>query len=216
MIILSDFDGTITTKDSISTIGFYNRAFREYQEELRSIRNNFLNSDLDTEEKTLGYAKMELELLSKYLKQNASIDESLYELFKIRKGFKDLTNFLKDYGHELIISSSGVGNVILEVIRRNNIDSSGMMIVSNFYNSNYEFDLKNIVYSRRKYNDYILSKERENFILIGNHPCDRNMLPIYMKPMLSFVFSNENYEGFNYNLKEKDGFDDVVRLIKKV
>lgn len=215
MILLSDFDGTITTKDSISTIGFYNKAFPEYKKELISVRNDFLNSNLDAEEKTLGYAKKELELLSKYLKENSYVNDSLYDLFRLRKGFNDLVKFTKDYGYELIISSSGIGNVILEVLKRNNIDNSNIRVISNFYDSNYDFDLKNIVYSRKKYNNYILSKKNENFILIGNHPCDRNMLPLYLEPTLSIGFCDKIYECFNYNLEEKNGFDDVVRLIKK-
>ncbi len=216
MILLSDFDGTITTKDSISTIGFYYKVFPEYKEELKNIRNKFLNSNLDTEQKTLMYAKKELELLSKYLKENSYVNDSLYDLFRLRKGFNDLVKFTKDYGYELIISSSGIGNVILEVIKRSNIDASNIVVISNFYDFNYEFDLKNIVYSRKKYNNYILSKKNENFILIGNHPCDRNMLPLYLEPMLSIGFCDKMYESFNYNLGEEKGFDDAIKLIKKV
>lgn len=215
MVIISDFDGTITYKDSISTIGLFNMAFPQFKEELKQIRSELLESGLSSEIITLKYAKKELKLLSKYLKQY-SVDDSMYDLFKIRNGFKDLVSFAKEWDSELIISSSGIGNVISSVLKKNEIDDSFIKIVANFYNFNYEFNFSDIIYSRKKYNDYILGKKNEKFILIGNHPSDRNMLPTYINPLLSVGFNDKKMEYFDYTFDDGASFDDTIRLIKKV
>ena len=139
MVIISDFDGTITYKDSISTIGLFNMVFPQYKEELKRIRFELSKLNLSSEIITLKYAKEELKLLSKYLK-NYDIDDSLYELFKIRDGFKDLISFTKEKRYEFIISSSGIGNVISKVLTKNEIDSEFIKIIANYYNFNYEFN----------------------------------------------------------------------------
>lgn len=216
MIILSDFDGTITSNDSISTIGLYNRIYPEYMKELRIIRNELINSKLNSEIITLKYAKIQLELLSKYLKENDNVDESLYDFFKLRGGFENLINYVNRFHHELIICSSGIGNVINKVIEKNDIDNTNIKIISNFYNLNNEFDLNNIIYSKVKYNDYILKRIESDFILIGNHPSDINMLPTYKKPVTSFGFSDKKLDCFDYTFDDSSSFDNVLRLIKMV
>lgn len=215
MVIISDFDGTITYKDSISTIGLFNMVFPQYKEELKRIRFELSKLNLSSEIITLKYAKEELKLLSKYLK-NYDIDDSLYELFKIRDGFKDLISFTKEKRYEFIISSSGIGNVISKVLTKNEIDSEFIKIIANYYNFNYEFNFSDIIYSRKKYNEYILKKKNEGFVLIGNHPSDRNMLPLYINPLLSIGFNDKEIKCFDYTLSDSASFDDVIRLIKKV
>ena len=76
--------------------------------------------------------------------------------------------------------------------------------------------IRDIIYSRKKYNEYILKKKNEGFVLIGNHPSDRNMLPLYINPLLSIGFNDKEIKCFDYTLSDSASFDDVIRLIKKV
>lgn len=217
MIIVSDFDGTITSPKTLSTIGVFRKMFPNYRSEMSNYREYLETLGLDSETKTLLYAKKELQLLSSYLKQG-NIDDSLFNNIVLRNQFKLFIDYISSRDIKFLISSSGIANVIKHVLDNNNIYYDNIKIYSNFYNEQYDFDLDKIIYSRKKYNQDLINEieHDDKILLMGNYPSDINMLPKYIKPTTTMCFSNTKYECFDYMFREDDSYGQAISLLKKM
>lgn len=217
MIIISDFDGTITNPKTLSTIGVFRKMFPNYKSEMANYSEYLETLNFDSETKTLLYAKKELQLLSSCLKQG-NIDDSLFNNIVLRNQFKLFIDYISSRDIKFLISSSGIANVIKHVLDNNNIYYDNIKIYSNFYNEQYDFDLDKIIYSRKKYNQDLINEIEpgKKIVLMGNYPSDINMLPEYIKPTTTMCFSNTKYDYFDYIFKEDDSYGQAISLLKKM
>ncbi len=165
-----DFDQTITTVDSPTTLSLFARS-KFYPEEYMKERSaNFdyyrpleLDPTIDYETKK---ALMEEwhnktnDLLIKYGVRKSHIKEIIYDMkmLKIREYFIEFINYLNEMHVPIIISSSGCGNFIKEELIKDKCYSDNIYINSNFL----EFDQDKIVATSKK---VVNSMSKKNMVL---------------------------------------------------
>lgn len=216
---VTDFDRTITTQDTPSSIGIFRKIYgKPYISELDNIRE-ILTYDLNmsSEEKTKAYAIEELKILSKYLKKEY-IPNDIASYFKIRQGFEDFLNLINESGHPLFINSSGIGNIIELILKYNNFNLESSNIIANYYDSNFDFDFSKLVYSRAKYTEEYLKRinEFKNFIIIGDSPADITMVPFDNVNKIKIGFLNENKPNIFdvVAINSSDYYESIKRILK--
>lgn len=192
---VTDFDRTITTQDSPSSIGIFRKIFsKRYSYELDNIREIIINDLIMTpQEKTRMFAIEELKILSKFLKKEY-IPKDIASYFTIREGFEAFINLINETNQTLFINSSGIGNIIELVLRYNNFNLEKSNIIANNYNENFDFDFSKLVYSKAKYTEEYLEKIKkyENFVIIGDSHTDVTMVPYDDVNKIKIGFLKEN------------------------
>lgn len=142
--IVTDFDRTITSGDSKSSwslfaySGYMPAQYIEKREELykiyRPVENNLSISREYREEKMKEWWDKHLEILVEYnlsekIVQSIAFDEKHMHL---RDDAAEFLSTCKDYNIPVIIISAGIGNIILEFLKHNEVLYDNIYIISNF------------------------------------------------------------------------------------
>lgn len=195
--ILTDFDGTITKDNNVSSWGsiFKNpKATQEFADECARLFNHYYKYERDINLSL----KERMLMMEKWYRENIEvliqfgITEEIINyaannkhLMEFRDGAID---FLKDMyvrNIPIIVISGGVGNIIEQFLINNNCNYPNIFICSNFFY--YENGIvagvrdNNIIHPLNKNENYLSSdmkekiKDRNNIILLGNSISDIDM-----------------------------------------
>lgn len=164
-IIIIDFDHTITTKNSETSIGVFNRLLNmEYVTKKRKIDNKVSKNTIIL----TYYWYKKIKLLKKYIKRKY-IKESI-NYFKPNKEIIDLLN---ETNSKIIICSSGYKDIIKEFLYKYKIRYN--YLLANTLNSN----IFNVITPNNKYRfvkKITNNLNNKKYILIGDMPSDNNMI----------------------------------------
>lgn len=164
-IIIIDFDNTITTKDSETSIGVFNKLLdMEYVNKKRKIDKKISKSKI----LLTYYWNKKIKLLKKYI-NNKSIKESI-NYFKPNKKIIDLLN---NTNSKIIVCSSGYKKIIKIFLDNNNIKYNYLLA------NDLENNIFNTITPNNKYkfvNKITKRLTKNKYILIGDLPSDNNMI----------------------------------------
>ena len=231
MSIVTDFDKTLTSAESESTLGIFSKflpdsyvkAKNDINKEEESIS---INNDLTFQRKKilLKYIWVKkLILLSKYLKDINTVKEIVDSgLFNFRDGAIESLNYLQKK-YEVIINSSGMGNLIVELLKSKGCSFDNLKVFSNFYDFNTSsFDLQNCIFSADKVNkEYLEAISNKQLILLGDTLEDLSMVP-KNKTNVSIAFLDGEYhkylnvfrKSFDIVATENESYDAPIKRLK--
>ncbi len=227
--VIADFDHTISSKDSNTTFSLYSKSGLYPQEYLMERNKNYnhyrpleLDLTIGKEEKTnivKEWQESSYNLLLKYRVKESDIPKILNSDngLKLRKGVVNFINKLNKSRIPLIISSAGLGNFIIEELKRNNCYSDNIYVYANMMKFKNDVIIDNnnkIIHSMNK-NEVILDKEfmdriinKKYVIIIGDQLSDLYMAKNLPKnETISFGFLESNVED---NINEFNKYYDVV------
>ena len=204
--IVTDFDKTVTAPNSESTIGVFSKFLPQSYVESKSLINEreieiFNNTIISDTKKALLLEeiwKEKLMLLSKYLKTQKLINEiSDSKLFVFRDEAIEAINYLQKK-YQVVIISSGIGNLVSQLLKDNGCFTEKIKIFSNFYNfSTFCFDMQNCIFPSKQGNVYY-KKEiyGKKLVLFGDTIEDLNMAPDDKNLLFSIGFLDEQYDKY--------------------
>ena len=225
--VLSDFDRTITTSDSLTTwaiLANTNLVSKEYVNERNLLYNYYrpieINNNIPFEEKKKlmnEWFEKHLNLFVKYQLQESVFKKAIVDnqVMKFKEGAKEYLKFLYDNNIPLIIVSAGIGNFIEKFLMVNNCYYDNIFINANyiyFKNKTANLVYPNIIHSLNKdeyqNNEKIKNKinEKKYVLLFGDQIEDVKM-----------IGSNNNENvikiGFLTNHKDLKNFEKTVDII---
>ena len=223
--IITDFDRTLTTKQSEPTMGIVPKHLGgESLEERMKIFNYYRPLELDytineIEKRKImeEWANKSFTLLSKYLTQNI-INEALENAnMHFRKGAKEFLIKMNNMNIPVIIMSAGVGNIIKAFLQKEESLFDNIQIVSNFFEFQDEkayIELNNIMATLNKEYKKIPQsirnelEEKENALIFGDLIEDIKMAnKEKISNTITFGFLDANVEQ---NLQEYNKNFDIV------
>lgn len=242
--VLTDFDRTITSKDSYVSwdiLSKNNLVRNEYINEVNNLFKHYrpieINESLSEEIRSkymVEWWNEEIRLFNKYNLNEDIINKasSNMDLIKFRKGGYEFLKNMKDRNIPVIIISAGIGNFIEKFLEFNNCYYDNIFVLSNFLkfdNSNivgFHSDIihslnKNVVTLPNNIKDLI--SLRNNIILMGDNVADVNMAKFSdKKNILKIGFLeekiNENKNVFIDNFDvigiNDVGFDELSKKVK--
>jgi len=237
IFVITDFDRTLTTKESEPSMGIIpeylgGKCLEERLKIFKHFRPIELDYTIDSKEKEKlmqNWARESFLLLSKYITKE-NIEESIINAkLHLREGAKNFLEELNNYNIPVIIMSSGIGNIVEAFLKKEDCLHSNY-IVSNFFEFNDKpvIDFDNIMATSNKNYSRIPKKIRKIIenkdagLLFGDLVEDIKMIDKKMiNNTLTFGFLDENIENnlesFNKNfdivLTEKGDFNDVKKLL---
>lgn len=242
--VVADFDFTITSKNSNTSLSLFSKSGFYPEEYLEERNRNYeyyrpleLNPKISMEEKfkiTKEWQQASYELMKKYKVRESDIKKILKtgDALILRDGAKEFINLLNKNNIPLIISSAGVGNFIIELLKMHECYSNNIYVYSNmlkFKDDVIVDSIKNIIHSMNK-NDISLPtnvfdriKNKEYGIVIGDQLSDLKMInKLPRKDSLSFGFLESNvsemeelfYRDFDVVLTKNEGFDKISKILK--
>ena len=243
--VIADFDKTITTKKSNTTFSLFSKSGfypKEYLKE-RNLNYNYyrpieLDITLSDKEKykvVKEWQEASYKLMLKYRVKESDIPKILdqEDSLILRNGAIDFINYLNENNIPLIISSAGIGNFIIELLKKYECYTDNIFVYSNilkFKDDEIIDSIDEIIHSMNK-NDIIVSGEflektnnKKYVVIIGDQLSDLNMannLP--KKDILSFGFLESNvneseklfHDNFDVVLTENESFDGIKKLLMK-
>ncbi|MBQ7105487.1 MAG: hypothetical protein IJN90_06485 [Bacilli bacterium] len=239
--IVTDFDRTITSSDSIATWGIINNRGilpNEYDFERNSLYNYYRPIELDPNlDEAVKMGAMEdwlnkhLDLFKKYeLSKDNIIDVfSVEDMMTFRKGFLDFFKYVDDLNIPFNILSAGIGDFLLKFLEINNCSFVNIDVRSNFL----KFDRKDIVIGFKgpiinSLNKQMFAYEKEDqdyVILLGDQVSDIMMVKGYPREniiAIAFVPDDNMQEMesfkdvFDVVLTNDEGFDEILKDLKSV
>lgn len=222
--VITDFDRTLTTKQSEPSMGIVpcylgGECLKERTKIFEYYRPLELDYTLETKQKQLlmkEWASKSFTLLSNYITQDI-INESLKNAnIHLRHGVKEFLKKMNDRNVTVIIMSSGIGNIVEAFLKKENSLFNNITIVSNFFeftNGKAYINIENIMATSNKEYKRIpehIRKEIENkkCILFGDLIEDIKMANREnLSKTLTFGFLDDNLEK---NLKEYNNNFDIV------
>lgn len=215
LCVVTDFDKTITSNKSASSIGIFSDFLpKQYADEKAKIMeieekivlsNNISNAQKEELLHSIWIEK--LKLLKKFLNNFKVINDIVSsERFAFRDDAIETINYLEKR-YQVIINSSGFGNLIIELLKKEGCQFDNLIVVSNFIR-NGMLDFSALIDPYRKYNSaYIKYINRyKNFVLLGDSLSDLSMLPSNLNK-ISVGFLDCEYDA---NLKKFTSNFDVV------
>lgn len=196
-----DFDKTITSKESESTFGVFAFALPE--------RYNQLKRKLDLINNANEYWYFRLILLQKFLNDKHIFEKIIATFnFELRENVIETINLLQSKGHNIIINSSGIGNIIELILEKQGCNMKKIKIYSNFYEwKKNKWILKNtdcISPYNKKNKQYIAEiKKDAKYILIGDTIEDITMLPENYNILCKIAFLDNEIEKYKDIFLEK-------------
>ena len=172
--VILDFDRTITTKESDSSLGVLpNYIGGEFLETRTKIHDYYRPKELDysisTEEKQKlmkEWAFKSFELLTKHITEK-DIDKATDKCnMHLRPGAKEFLSKMNDKKIPVIILSGGMGNVIESFLKKQEVLFDNTVIVSNFIefiNNKPRIDYNNIISTSNK--TYLVIPEETRKVL---------------------------------------------------
>ena len=239
--IVTDFDRTLTTKQSEPSMGIIPKFLGgKCLEERLKIFNHYRPIELDyTLEEELkqkymrDWAKESFNLLSKYVTEEVVAKSLINANLHLRIGVKEFLKKLNEKNIPVIIMSSGIGNIVEGFLKKENCLYNNTVIVSNFFEfceNKVKIDLNNIMSTSNK--EYIRTPknvrdkiENKNAgLLFGDLVEDLKMVnKEILNKTLTFGFLDDNVEDnlekFNNNfdivLTENADFNIVKDILRR-
>lgn len=215
LCIVTDFDKTITSNESVSSIGVFSNFFpKQYAEEKSKIMEQeekiFLSKDISNVQKEQLLHSIwikKLKLLKEFLNNCKVINDIVSSnQFIFRDDAIETINYLQRK-YQVIINSSGFGNLIIELLKKEGCHFDNLVVFSNFI-QNGMIDFSKMIDPYRKYNtEYIkYINNYKNFVLLGDSLTDLNMLPLDLNK-ISVGFLDCEYDTY---LKDFTSDFDIV------
>lgn len=240
--IITDFDHTLTEKDSTSSWGVLealNTLNKEAKNKLKDNKNyylpleNNLNINEGKRKKLMKeWADNNLKILNHSNITRKDINKASYKknAMKIRKGVKELLKYTYINNVPVIIVSAGIKEIIENFLKANNCLYDNIYIVSNKikYKNNIFIGFKNkTIYSsdkhKIKYSHKIKKISKGKGVLLGDNISDTLMNPNNKQNILKIGFLNnyiENKElfknAFDIVYEDKVSFKEIINIIKKL
>lgn len=209
--IITDFDRTLTTKQSEPSMGIIPQYLggeclkkrTEIFEHYRPLELDYNIPPNEKKEIMKEWAKKSFSLLSNYI-----TEEMVYKALEnanihLRDGVKEFFIEMKNKSIPIIVMSSGVGNIVKEFLKKENCLFDNVEIVSNFFefkDGKPYIDFDNIMaVSKKEYKkipESIRNKiEEKDALLFGDLVEDIKMVDSEkMENTLTFGFLDENVE----------------------
>lgn len=237
--VITDFDRTLTRKDSEPSMGIVPKYLGgECLKERTKIFEHYRPLELDytIEEKEKQkimkeWANKSFTLLSKYLAEDI-IDKALENAnIHLRFGAKDFLIKMNNMNIPVIIMSSGVGNILKAFLKKEGCLFDNIEIVSNFFefeNEKAHIDLNNIMatlnkeYKKIPKNVRNKLKQKENALLFGDLIEDIKMAnEEKLSNTVTFGFLDANVEDnleefnkkFDVVLTDDNNFNDIIKIL---
>ena len=237
--IITDFDRTLTTKDSQPSMGIIPQFLGgECLKERTKIFNYYrpleLDYTIDKKEKQKimkEWADKSFTLISKYITED-NINKALENAnIHFRKGAKDFLIKMNNMNIPVIIMSSGIGNILKAFLEKEKCLFKNIVIVSNFFefkNGKANIELNSIMatlnkeYKKIPQNIRNKLEQKENAILFGDLIEDIKMAneeKLSNTITVGFLDANveDNLKEFNKNfdvvLTEDNNFNDVIKIL---
>lgn len=216
LCIVTDFDKTITSNESASSIGVFSNFFpKQYvdekaiimEEEEKIVLSNNI-SDAQKEQLLHSIWIKKLKLLKEFLNNYKVINDIVSsEQFIFRDDAIETINYLQKR-YQVIINSSGFGNLIIELLKNEGCQFDNLIVFSNFV-QNDMLDFSSVIDPYRKYNGAYIKyiNNYKNFVLLGDSLSDLSMLPLDLNK-ISVVFLDCEYD--TYLKKIVNNFDVVA------
>jgi len=238
--VITDFDHTITTPESETSVGliphFIGGKLLEKRtkifEHYRPLELDYTINYEDKKKLMREWAQKSFELLKEYITEDNVKQAVKNANIFFRDGVKEFLINMHNKNVPVIVMSSGVGNVVREFLEKENCLFSNMTIVSNFFDFKEEktkIDLNNIMATSNKEYLRIPEKFRKEIsmksksLLFGDLIEDIKMMDKEkLKHTLTFGFLDiqieENLkryqENFDVVLTEIGDFNDVKDILK--
>ncbi len=238
--VIIDFDRTITTGASDASLGIIpqflgGECLKERLKNYQHYRPLELDYTIEKEEKRRimkEWATKTFTILSKYLTSEDIIVNSLKDAnMHLRKGVKEFFKEMYENNIPVVIMSAGVGNLIKEFLKKEEVLYSNIILISNFFefkgNKSYIDTEKLMASSNKDYSKIpedirkILDK-KENILLCGDIVEDIRMIDNkqrYKTLAIGFLDHNieDNLEIYNNNfdivLADNETFDTVKEIL---
>lgn len=240
--IITDFDHTLTEKESISSWGVLetlNTLKKETKEKLEENKNYYLPLENNLNIKENKRKKLMKEWTDNNLKILTGSNMTKEEIkkaslkkdcMKLRKGVKEFLKYTYQNNIPVIIISAGITDIIESFLKANNCLYNNIYIISNEikYKNNIFKGFKNkTIYSSNKhkikYPNEIKKTTKDKAILLGDNISDTLMAPKNKENILKIGFLNnykENKELFQnaYDIvyDDKVSFIKIINIIKKL
>ena len=237
--VITDFDRTLTTKESEPSMGIVPKylggeCLKERTKIFEHYRPLELDYTIDVKEKQKimkEWAGKSFTLLSKYLTQDIIYKALENANIHFRKGAKEFLIKMNNMNIPVIIMSSGVGNIVKAFFEKEECLFNNIKIVSNFFefeNGKTHIDLNNIMATSNK--EYIRIpqdirneiEEKENTLLFGDLIEDIKMAnEEKLSNTITFGFLDANVEQnleayknkFDIVLTDDNNFNDVIKIL---
>ena len=206
LCVVTDFDKTITSYNSNSSLGvfskFLTKKYEKEKEKLNEKEKNFILINKSKEEKTNFFKYIwfqKFSLLKTFLNDSQIIKDIVEsEEFIFRKDAIDTLNYLQRK-YKVIINSSGFGNLIVELLKKEGCRFDNLVIFSNFINyfEHDDYKYSSIISSENKNNSKYLNylQRYNNFLLLGDTLSDLTMVP-ENKEVCSIGFLDCQYDEY--------------------
>lgn len=240
--IITDFDHTLTEKESKSSWGVLetlNTLKEDTKRKLKENKNyylpleNNLNINEDKRKKLMKeWTNNNLKILtnSNIIKEEIKNVSLKKDAMILRKGVKEFLKYTYQNNIPVIIISAGIADIIENFLKANNCLYDNVHIISNKikYKNNIFKGFKNkTIYSSNKhkvkYSNIIKKINKEKAILLGDNISDTLMAPKNKQNILKIGFLNnykENKELFQnaYDVvyDNKVSFINIINIIKKL
>ena len=153
------------------------------------------------------------------------------DVLTLRDGAINFINYLNENNIPLIISSAGIGNFIIELLKKHECYTNNIYVYSNmlkFKDDEIVDSIDDIIHSMNKnaikVSDEFLekTKDKKYAIVIGDQLSDINMAKyLPKKDIISFGFLEANveeskkmfYDSFDVVLTENESFDAIKKLL---
>lgn len=241
--VVADFDKTITSKKSntsfslFSKSGFYSDKYLEERnknyEYFRPLELDPKITGKDKEKIVKAWQEASYKLLLKYEVRESDIPKILNgnNGLTLRDGAVQFINMLNKNGIPLIISSAGLGNFIIELLKIHECYNENIFVYSNilkFSDDKIVDSIENIIHSMNKNNIklptsyYERIKNKDNVVVIGDQLSDLDMVKkLPKKETISFGFLESNVEetrslfedSFDVILTNNEGFDGISKIL---
>ena len=240
--VIADFDKTLTSKDSNTTFslfsksGYYNENYiKERNKNYEYYRPLELNPNITDSEKfniVKEWQEASYKLMLKYKVHESDIKRILKmeDMLKLRDNAVEFINYLNNNNIPLIISSAGIGNFIIELLKLNNCYSDNICVYSNMLEFKDDIivdSVASIIHSMNK-NDITLInsvfsriQNKKYAIIIGDQLSDLEMAKSLPKvDTISFGFLEANInelqdlfmDKFDIVLKDNETFDSINKI----
>lgn len=243
--ILADFDGTLTkpyvngkeVPSAISILRNSDYISKDYAEKAHALADKYRpiekNPDIPFEEKKKAMNEWWTEhfkLLIKSGLNKVHLEKIIQdERFQFRRGVSEFLDILHEYKIPLvIISSSGLGEIIPLMLKKEKKLYSNISIITNSFEWNkkgYAVKIKKPIITIANKDEAIVKdylfynkiKNRKNVILIGDSEGDIEMITGFdYDNLIKIGFLKEKSRKYDVVLKENDSFDYINQLIREI
>lgn len=242
--IVADFDQTLTTKNSNTTLslfsksGFYDSNYlKERTDNYNYYRPLELDPSISDSEKfsiIKQWQEASYRLMLKYKVRESDIKKiiNMPGMLTMRNGAIEFIRTLNQNNIPLIINSAGCGNFIIELLKKYNCYCNNIFVFSNilkFHDDVIIDSISQIIHGMNKSHIevensfYQKIKNKEYVIVIGDQLSDLKMsYNIPKKDVLTFGFLESNIEkleedfdrNFDIVLKNNEDFNDIAKILK--